>query len=327
MKNGAITGPKILPSQTSNIQIGEAINNNNPNDVNELSSEKFTNPINERIISNQNIWKNGITRILIDPPLTISANEPVTIDIDIELSSSAKCGSTFGLKLNELNANNTSTTINHKSLELAYINEIPNDITIDGAFGDWLGIEKLKDFDAEKVTNPDLDIQEFAFATQYEKLDFYFKVGGELLSAGQLPIELSAIRDNIPQEKINSPILDNQSITITTQPPIEALPKELIAKDRLHIFIDTDKNRSTGYVIDGMPVGAEYMLQITGREGKIDKHSLFKYPHNEYTEIFSSSEWLWEFVEDIPVGKSRDKLETSIFFETVDVELEDGLNV
>ena len=96
-------------------------------------------------------------------------SEKIIIDSVIDLSDSVVPESTFGLKLKELNANNTVVTIHQNSQQLAYIESIPNQIKIDGAFGDWLEVPKYQDIDENKIENSNLDIQDFAeiFVLQY----------------------------------------------------------------------------------------------------------------------------------------------------------------
>ncbi|MCK5562355.1 MAG: hypothetical protein KAJ51_17275, partial [Thermoplasmata archaeon] len=279
----------------------------------------------ETLISAQNGLKNGNYEVVFEPPITITEQKPTILEIGLDISPNTLPGSCLGLKLKELVATNATVTIHHLAQELVYIGKIPNKIQIDGAFGDWQEVEKYQDIDDTMIFNPDIDIQEFAVANENNELDFYFHVSGELLSASRLPIQLMPINNKfIPIPADNKNEVDvNKSIT----PSVEKLPPALVAKDRLHIFLDTDRNSSTGYKFEGMPIGAEFMVQITGREGRIDNQALYKYPTIIEGITLSGSAWAWEFVDNIPAANEQSQLETGINLNLLNIDLEEGLDI
>ncbi|MCK5559373.1 MAG: DUF2341 domain-containing protein, partial [Thermoplasmata archaeon] len=234
---------------------------------------------------------------------------------------SVASGSTLGIKLNELSATNATVTINHISQQLAYLDEIPKQIIIDGAFGDWWDVPKCQDMDENIITDSNLDIQDYAIQGDEKKLNFYFSVNGELLAAINSPIHLSALNNNYIKEPIDNKVKTN---TIKPQPQ-RNLPPELIARDRLHIFLDIDQNVSTGYQADWLPLGAEYMVQVTGRNGVINNHALYRYSLPK--QIPNGSAWSWQFICTTPVAKDLSQLEASIDIDNLGIDLDAGVDV
>jgi hypothetical protein len=89
-------------------------------------------------------------------------------------------------------------------------------------------------------------------------------------------------------------------------PPPIRIPPEIKGQDSAYIFIDTDTNPYTGYRLSNMEVGAEYMIEISGKYG---------YIFNSSYNIFNGStsrDWNWSYIDDIDVGIDAERLETQI---------------
>jgi hypothetical protein len=254
-------------------------------------------------------------------PIMIPDHDEVSINVMINLSDSVASGSTLGIKLNELSATNATVTINHISQQLTYLDEIPKQIIIDGAFGDWWDVPKCQDIDENIMANSNLDIQDYAIQGDEEKLNFYFSVGGELLATINSPIHLAVGKNNYIKEPIDYKVNTN---TLKPQPQ-RNLPPELIARDRLHIFLDIDQNVSTGYQADWLHLGAEYMVQVTGRNGVINNHALNRYSLPK--QIPNGSAWSWQFISTTPVAKDLSQLEASIDIDNLGIDIYAGVDV
>jgi hypothetical protein len=293
------------------------------NEMKNLAIDEFEshNPLDTEcsIYNTPNKFKNGFLTFELNLPIILHIEEKISILVLIDLSSDIEINSCLGLKLKEINAINTTITIINQEQKLAYLGEIPDIVTIDGAFGDWQkNDEKIVSYDKDdrKVPNPNLDVQEFALASDNNKFDFYFRVDGELLTAVSLPINIKPIKNYFEYPQLTT---ENDKNDFTTQ-NISQIPKELIAKDMLYLYIDIDQNIYTGYRAKWLPIGADFMLEITGKNGEILEHSLYQYSIEKILNCNSFGPW--EFIDTIPAAKDRTQLETSIYFEMLELDIE-----
>ncbi|MEM3396489.1 MAG: hypothetical protein QW620_02035 [Thermoplasmata archaeon] len=201
----------------------------------------------------------------------------------------------------------------------SYVGSAPA-ITIDGAFADWASTPKRSESSGE-VSNPSIDIQEFAVVHGTSNLQFYLDVekwifGGEKLpyrnyvTVGTVytpdtdrdtmpdnidPLPSDFNNDGIPDSQTNNDI-DGDGIKDypygedyylnTTIPdtvefplayrgkfvsvyigPVTPTESEDRGLDWLRVYLDMDNNRSTG--IPCASIGADYLIEFGGREGKI----------------------------------------------------------
>ena len=87
--------------------------------------------------------------------------------------------------------------------------------------------------------------------------------------------------------------------------------------DCVHIFIDSDMNPATGYRIKG--IGADYMINITGRGGKINSSELQTYDTSRDSKGFDWNAWV--NLREVLAEVSGGKLETQVYSNYI------GLNV
>lgn len=259
--------------------------------------------------------------VLLEQPIIILNNEIVQMDIVLELSTKLKVehGSCIGLKLTEVLTTGVSVTIDHLKQELTYLNVIPKDIKIDGAFADWGEIQKIQDEDTLRITNPDLDIQEFGLAKDDTKLDFYFKIDGNLLNAADLPITLGPVFELSTSEESNN--LPNNDVLPKGQDT--EIPEEIIPMDTLRIFFDIDNNESTGYKPHWLLLGADYMVEVSGRNGEIATRLMFKYENNFGT----NSDKPWRATGTIQAAKDTAQLETAVPYHCLGIGTSDEIKV
>jgi hypothetical protein len=229
-------------------------------------------------------------------PLKISVKEKVEIRVFLDISSNAPTSLCLGLELIEVATSSESgVTINHQTRSIAYINKVPGTITIDGAFADWNEFTKFQDMDSNFVNNPNYDLQDFSIVDDEEKLNFLFRVKAELLSGNELAIQLNPLYRRTGSEFEGVQKLENEPKRLD----IESIPQEFIPKNTFRLFFDIDSDITTGFHPTWLPQGAEYMLEITGRHGKIIDRALFIYnpPINkissldmEVCEVYTGSE-------------------------------------
>jgi hypothetical protein len=82
-----------------------------------------------------------------------------------------------------------------------------------------------------------------------------------------------------------------------------------IGKDTGYIFLDTDGNQSTGFHVEDKPIGAEYMIHISGRLGYIFNRTLNKFTGG------NRFDWKWMTVDSVSVGNDGERLETQVPFD------------
>jgi hypothetical protein len=108
-----------------------------------------------------------------------------------------------------------------------------------------------------------------------------------------------------------------------TEPPNYVPPAMVVGKDTAYIFLDSDGNHATGYRLDSYPIGADYLIHISGRMGYIFNRTLLKFRGSH------EKDWVWSIVENVEVGNDAQRLETQVTFETlgIDVILQKSLKV
>ncbi|WP_455393067.1 lamin tail domain-containing protein [[Eubacterium] cellulosolvens] len=274
---------------------------------------------NPNMLSDQCEFDAGLIIFHFAQPIIMPDNEIKNINVVLDISSKLEPRTCLGLRLVEVHANDATVTINHVVQELAYLVEIPEDVVIDGAFGDWEGIMRVQDKDNRRITSSSLDIREFALTKDDGVLDFYFKIDGELLTAINLPIRLEPIADTAKFD-IRTNTQSSEGVNLHQ---LNSIPKEIIIKDSLRVFLDTDRNSSTGYQPKWLPIGADYLVEVSGRNGEIFTRTLFRYSQ----KFDSSFAWSWKTVSSIPAAKDLSQLEISIDLDHLKIDLQDGLDI
>jgi hypothetical protein len=183
----------------------------------------------------------------------------------------------------------------------AYIKTPPTGISIDGLFGDWAGINKLSDLDAVPVSNPNVNISQYAILETKSSVFFYFQVKGKMLAGSDLPALPYIYHE--PEQTT-----DRISISTHEKNPIPNLPIKT-GEDALYIFLDSDNNKNTGYCPDSeIDVGAEYLVELNGQNGKLGEKNLMQFKGE--TRI----DFTWENIDGLQAACKDSKLEGSIDF-------------
>ena len=76
-------------------------------------------------------------------------------------------------------------------------------------------------------------------------------------------------------------------------------------EDYLRIFLDTDKNPGTGYTAPWLNLGAEYMIEIRGRNMEVTGAEYYRYSGTR-------TDWSWELMGEVPVALNSTSIETGL---------------
>jgi hypothetical protein len=149
----------------------------------------------------------------------------------------------------------------------AYVVAPPSSIVIDGAFGDWVG-RITADTDSLPALNPDININATGAVNTTLASYFYVSVKGQMCNGSFVP-------------------------TVKMKPTGGSgggglvIPTRITGEDLLRIFIDSDRNASTGVPmsLSSKLIGADYLLEIAGMDGVIDRSSLMTYQGGAWTRV------------------------------------------
>jgi len=81
----------------------------------------------------------------------------------------------------------------------------------------------------------------------------------------------------------------------------------LAGEDSFYLFIDTDGSAATGYIGGGIPVGAEYMVKMTGQNGRVLERKV-----HAFTGGSDREKWSWADGTDVAAATDATRLESSV---------------
>ena len=247
-------------------------------------------------------FNNGFATLKINHSILSSSMGGMTVVVAVNFAETATSGHAIGIKVSSVDANTNAITINGKT-KVSYIEKVPEGIEIDGAFEDWKDISGKKDPD--DVKNKNIDINDYRSTKDTELMSFYLDVEGEMLAGVRVPSDKARVVpskpvDDIPSEPINTP-----------DPPSEEVPlPEKTGEDKIYIFIDSDNENDTGYRLSFFPIGADYMIEITGQYGNILSSRYYIYSGEDEQE-----KWSWKVKGKVKVAIEDKKLEGQISIE------------
>jgi len=212
--------------------------------------------------------------LVFSEPIRIGDRNTVEISVHAVVANGSS-GSTFGLALDRtepvsaVERVSSHITTTQEGARIAYVDNPPSRIAIDGAFGDWASrapfLDRLGDiFSSKPFRNGsgDIDISGVKVSSAPDTAYFYMAVNGTMLGGSSIPTDLARfVRPEPPA----------QNITNVSEP--------MYGADFAMVFIDTDLNQSTGYEVGG----SEAAIAVVGKDNQI--MSSFAY-------AFSGSEWV-----------------------------------
>ncbi len=163
-----------------------------------------------------------------------------------------------------------------------YARSAPANISIDGAFGDWIG-KRLPDQDASPVTDQAIDINLTGNVSTASASYFYVSVKGEIWNGSFVPSERAK-----PSGEGGGAVI----------------PQRKTGEDALIIYIDSDRSTSTGYLLSygSKVIGADQKIEIKGLGGEITSSAVYYYTAGSWS---ASS-------EQIDAAKGDSEVELSI---------------
>jgi len=204
-------------------------------------------------------------------PVTLKAGQEQTLDVMIDTSAST-AGSLVSVSVSRLSFESDFTDVSIVGEPAkAYVVAPPSTIVIDGAFGDWVG-RISADTDSLPVLNPDIDINATGAVNSTLASYFYVSVKGQMCNGSFVP-------------------------TIKMKPTGgsggggRVVPTRITGEDLLRIYIDSDRNISTGVPtsMSSKVIGADYLVEIVGMDGVIDRRSLMVYQGGVWTLVPSAT--------------------------------------
>ncbi|MGQ9582424.1 MAG: hypothetical protein ACUVV6_02800 [Thermoplasmatota archaeon] len=233
----------------------------------------------------------GRVLLSLQPPLEVPASGAVVLKVCVWISPSAESGRALGTRLTspaDIIASTKAVTVEGEPKRMTYIGGPPTRVWVDGAFSDWAGAAPHPD-PAGDVSNPDIDVTDFRTASDGGELFFYIAVGGEMMGGASVP-DLKARPSGGgggPGGPVSLPVLTGQ--------------------DAFFVFLDTDRNPATGYSGGGVPLGADYMVNVTGQHGTILSRRLHSFEGGE-----AAGEWRWSAGADIEAASDGSRLEAGL---------------
>ncbi|UCH89352.1 MAG: hypothetical protein JSV49_01510, partial [Thermoplasmata archaeon] len=237
---------------------------------------------------------------IITPTLPVTLNAEETMEFVVEVDTSTIPAETvLDFEITKVAASlesqdtNTAVPITLSgSGYKGYVKTAPDEIRIDGAFGDWANIVGFDDEEAENSINGNIniDLREYRTVKATDSLSFYLRVDGEMMKGTKiLHGPMSIIEKNIQNsdEEYRSSANDDGELVIQ------------YGYDYAYIMLDIDRDKLSGYSINRQ-LGADYMIRVVGQDGEIFFNELYCY--NQETSMKSS-----ECIENIM--KKRNTME------------------
>ena len=181
-----------------------------------------------------------------------------------------------------------------------YLYEFPEDIVIDGIFGDW---RNPKEDTIGEVANSNVDITHYDTVSQVEQSFFYLRVDGEILAGVDVPATRA----------IQTP--NNQNRGTDNSPPVATQEEKPLpvktGEDTIYIFLDTIPHN--GYENMHIEFGADHLIEIRGQNGVIRSSVIKEFVGEE------SDDWDWKYITEADAVSAKKEIEASIDMEPTNV--------
>jgi hypothetical protein len=233
-----------------------------------------------RLIDGPNTLATGILSkdtVTFQTSISLKNKEIRTLYVEVDIGSGAWPEHSIGFEIAEphdIGIQKGAITLrnlqpNQYLYDISYINSIPQEIKVDGAFADWESREIRKDR-AGDSENENLDIIEYGVTNSTSTVSFYLKVDGEIGWGAPVP----HINDAVATTPIEPPG-PGEPGPPHIEPPIPPVAPSENGEDITYIYIDSDNDSASGYLIGG--IGADHLLEIKGKYGEIvsRKHMSF----------------------------------------------------
>ena len=209
-------------------------------------------------------------------PIRIGDRSTVEIRIHAVLAPGQE-GSTFGLALDETKPVSASGQVtwristSQEGARIAYVDNPPSRISVDGAFGDWAPrvpfLDPLGDVFSSKPLShgsEDIDISGVKVSSAPDTAYFYVAVNGTMLGGSSVPTDLV---------RFVRPTGPAQNVTNVSEP--------IYGADFAMVFVDSDLNQSTGYEVGG----SEAAVVVVGKDNWILSSYACSYSGGQWTML------------------------------------------
>lgn len=200
-------------------------------------------------------------------PISLKAGQNQTVDIAVDTSASVS-GSLVSVTVSKSDVQSSFAEVSIVGDAVkAYVVSPPAAIVIDGAFGDWVGRTTI-DTDSVPVANPDINIDATGAVNTTESSFFYVSVSGQMCNGSYVPM----IRSKPTGASGGGGVI---------------IPTRVTGEDVLRIYIDSDRNVSTGMPVSlsTKVIGADYEVDIEGMNGEIDRTLLLAFDAGQWTQV------------------------------------------
>ena len=248
--------------------------------------------------------------VLISPveDITLSAGEVRTVEVLVDTSSmQAESLVTASLGTDDVISTFADVQIIGDQIK-AYVISAPLDIQIDGAFADWDGLT-TDDVELPLNQNDNIDITAVGAVNGTSHSSFYVSVVGEMCGGSFVPV----IKEK-PSGGGGGAVI----------------PSRKTGEDILRIYIDSDMSSATGHIatLSSKVIGADYLIEVKGLNGKIVDKSLNMYSAGQWdtiSAIVNAANDLQQLEVDVSSGSIGGSSSIDFIVETTDWRLRTDL--
>jgi hypothetical protein len=248
--------------------------NSEPSDIDEISlfiddGDKIHTQNDLGIASVSLLGRNAFLRP--DERVWMGMDNTTTLYVTVTISSEAASFGVAGLSIasrEDIGITKGTVTL-HSDTRMSYIGAVPETVSIDGAFADWEGIYGHEDGDYLPIIKQNTDMREYKVTADDGSLYFYLDVEGTIMGGTAVPmVPRYQSYSDIPVSKA-LPKKRVQHNGPEELQPQDDIPQELLGEDSIYIFVDSDQNASTGYSPVWLPMGAEHLVLVSGKDGEV----------------------------------------------------------
>ena len=224
-------------------------------------------------------------------PLKVTGDEAVALTVQLSVPSDARSGRAMGLYLSspsDIGANTRAVTLVGGAWHLTYIGAAADNIVIDGAFSDWSTIPPHPDPKGD-VADPNIDLSDFRVTNDTGSLYLLAQVDGTMMGGA-----------GIPEGKVR-PSGTGGGGGGQVQLPV------LAGQDSFYVLVDTDGRPDTGYSGGGVPLGADFMVLVTGQYGRVLERQV-----HSFTGGTDRTKWSWSSGTDIAAATDLSRMELQV---------------
>ncbi len=243
-------------------------------------------------------------RINFDPPVTAIKDLPLKFYASVKIGANARPGRSVGLRVTRVLSDAVVTLdsdISGPPAPASYVESPGTCVVIDGAFEDWKDISEVAD---GRDRYPNIDLTLLKTHSTNSSVYACAEVRGNILTGTTIPV---------PEDSLI--FLETKNIESVPSTSGESLPPEaLIGKDELHVYIDVDREKKTGHSPPWLDLGAEYLVAVEGRFGRIIRSQLFCYEPGKWDK-----QWPWSKIEDVRAANNKSAIEMDIPWEEMGI--------